>query len=595
MIFNYFRNRKLMTKLMITYILVTVIPVSVLGYIAYKQYTMSIENQVGEYIPKLLEQANININNQLNDYKSLPDALYNSSQIIEVLRKDAYQNNSALFRDEFLVNGILSRMYMTSGNSDILGVFILSKNRLFQSTKHTEINVNIEEFPSFLGEEIDLKGGTEFILPNEVDLAFEGDPPYLFMMRELRDYENQENLGTMFIAIGLNFIEQAMQGLTRDRDPTIWLTDQDGRFIYHSDRSMIGKVDAQFSHYPKINGSFRTTDWIDNDLISTYKFPTMNWYSFHRIPLHELMKDTNVVRNGTIIAFIIIVILSSVISVLLAWNVSSPIKKLTFLMKRVEKGNFKVDLPMEKKDEVGMLAKSFNSMIQEIEYLIRENYQIELKQKDAELYALQSQINPHFMYNTLETISYAVEEDDKEEVIKIVTLLGRMLRYSLNNKDKLVPISLEVSHTEDYLTIQRFRFEERIHFLLSINVDQENYMIPKFILQPVIENAIKYGLDRSRKINIEVRMKVNNDKNLLIEIADDGPGMEEAILKKIQLSLDQDPMLRDSQYGLLNVHARIKMMYGEQYGLDLESKAGIGTVVYLLLPLENNIERKGVS
>ncbi|WP_194842015.1 sensor histidine kinase [Gracilibacillus salitolerans] len=595
MIFNYFRNRKLMAKLMITYILVTVIPVSVLGYIAYKQYTMSIENQVGEYIPKLLEQANTNINNQLNDYKALPDALYNSSQVIEVLRKDAYQNNSALFRDEFLVNGTLSRMYMTSGNPDILGVFILSKNRLFQSAKQTQVNIDIENFPSFLGESIDLNGGTEFILPNQVDLEFEGDSPFLFMMRELRDYENQENLGTMFIAIRLSFIEQAMQGLTRDRSPSIWLTDQDGRFIYHSDPNMIGEIDSQFQHYPKVNGSFRTTDWMNNDLISTYKFPSMNWYSFHRIPLRELMKETNVVRNGTIIAFIIIVVLSSVISVLLAWNVSNPIKKLTSLMKRVEKGDFTVDLPMDKKDEVGMLANSFNSMIQEIEYLIRENYQIELKQKDAELYALQSQINPHFMYNTLETIAYAVEEDEKEEVIKMVTLLGRMLRYSLNNKEKLVPISLDVSHTKDYLTIQRFRFEERINFSITINVDQERYLIPKFILQPVIENAIKYGLDRSRRINIDVRIIKNKDDNLLIEIADDGPGMEESMLKKIQITLSQNPMIRDSQYGLLNVHTRIKMMYGEQYGLNIDSKAGYGTVVYLLLPLEDNLERKGVS
>ncbi|WP_058308462.1 cache domain-containing sensor histidine kinase [Gracilibacillus massiliensis] len=594
MIFKYFRNSKLMSKLMITYIILTVIPVSILGYIAYKQYTLSIENQVGEYIPKLLEQANININNQLNDYRSLPDSLYNSSDVIEVLRKDAYQNNSALFRDEFLVNNALSRMYMTNGNSDILGVFILSNNRLFQSTNKTETGFQTEEFSSFLGDTFDLNGGTDFILPNQTDLKFENNPPFLLMMRELRDYENQENLGTMFIAIRLDFIERAMKGLTADRDPSIWLTNGSGNIIYHSDSDKIGEIDTKFSQYPKVNGSFRTTNWLENDLISSYKFPSVNWYSFHKIPLRELMEDTNLVRNGTIIVFIIIVVLSTIISVLLAWNVSNPLKKLTVLMKRVEKGDFKVDLPMDKKDEIGILAKSFNSMIQEIEYLIRENYQIELKQKDAELYALQSQINPHFMYNTLETIAYAVEEEEKDEVVEMVTILGRMLRYSINNKEKTVSIHKELSHTKDYLTIQRFRFEDRIEFFIETDVDADEYVIPKFILQPVIENAIKYGLEQSIKIHIEVTIIVNELDELEIRIKDNGPGMTEAELKQIHLTLDQNPMKRMSQFGLLNVHARIKMMYGDSYGLAVNSHEGKGTTVVLHLPLDDD-RKKGVS
>ncbi|RCW69803.1 two-component system sensor histidine kinase YesM [Saliterribacillus persicus] len=593
MIFNRLRNSRLMSKLMITYFLLTVIPISVLGFVAYNQYTKSIEKQVGEYIPKLLEQANININNQLNEYRSLPDSLYNANQVIEVLRKDSYQNNSNLFRDEFLVNNYLSKMYMNSGNNDILGVFILSKNRLFTSSKADYSGFQLENFPSTYGENLDLQGRTEFILPNQSDLAFQGDPPFILMMRELRDYENQETLGTIFVAIRLTFIEQAMESLYEDQKPTIWLTNEEGVIIYHTKRDRIGTLDPRFRNYPKINGSFRTTDFNDNQLISTNKFPNMNWYSYHRIALEDLMKETNQVRNGTILVFLIFVILSSVISVILAWNVSHPLQKLARLMKRVEKGDFKVDLPINKKDEIGLLAKSFNSMIQEIEHLIKMNYQIELRQKDAELYALQSQINPHFMYNTLETIGYAVEEEEKEIVSRMVALLGRMLRYSLNNKEKVVPLKQELGHIEDYLTIQQFRFEDRIDFQIKDIVGNDSYYVPKFILQPIVENAIKYGLEANYKVRIKVMIEEGKNNKLIIKIEDNGPGIKEADLSQLNLSFKSNPMIRrDENFGLINVHARIALIYGENYGLEVESVIGKGTTVMIRLPADES-ERGG--
>src|SRR5699024_3332091 len=156
-IFNRFRNSRLMTKLMITYILLTVIPVSLLGYIAYNQYEKSIENKVGEYIPKLLEQASDNVNNQIEKFEELPNALYNSPQIIEVLRRDLYQKKSVLLRDEFLVNTYLSENFIR-GSGDILGVFILSNGRFFKSTKTDYKGFEIDDFPEPYGNNLDLQG-----------------------------------------------------------------------------------------------------------------------------------------------------------------------------------------------------------------------------------------------------------------------------------------------------------------------------------------------------------------------------------------------------------------------------------------------------
>ncbi|MFC4321445.1 cache domain-containing sensor histidine kinase [Litchfieldia salsa] len=574
-----------MTKLMITYLLLTVIPISLLGYVAYWQYTESVETQVGKYIPQLLEQSNENLTNQMNKIRQLPDILYNSPHVIEVLRKDSYQSQSSLLQDEFQLNSFLSKTYINGGNADILGVFILSKNRLFRSTKskYDGLDHQTSSFP--YGQDLEILGREEVILPYQTDLTFEGNPPFILLMRQLRDYENQETLGTMLIAVELSFLEKTLKSLNQDQEVNIWITDSTGRIIYHTIPRLIGQVDIEYPSYPRINGSFRTTGNHEHQLISRNKSIGLGWSLFHSIPLENLTKESNLVRNGTIVVFIIFVLLSAIISIILAWNVSNPLKKLAKLMNQVEQGNFSVDLSIKSKDEVGMLARSFNSMIQEINQLIKQNYQIELRQKDAELYALQSQINPHFMYNTLETIGYAIEEDDKEAVVKMVTLLGRMLRYSLNNKEKLVPISHEVMHINDYLTIQKFRFEDRIDFKFHQELDGEQYFIPKFVLQPIIENAIKYGLEQQYNCRIEIYIMMKENREVYLTIRDNGPGIDEDILIKLNESLKLDPMTRrDSKFGLINVHARVAMIFGEPFGLQVKSEHNNGTEVIVRIP-----------
>lgn len=570
---------------MITYLILTVIPISLLGYISYYQYKKSIEEQVGEYIPKILDQANENINNQLNDLKQLPELLYNSSQVIEVLRRDSFQSKSLLLKDEFLINSYLSRTYINGGNPDILGVFLYSKKRFFSSTKTSYLGFRLETSPMPYGQDIELQGREKIILPHQTDLTFKGNPPFFILMRQLRDYDNQENLGAIFIVVEITFFEKALKSLEEGQKSKLWITDQSGRIIYHTNPDLIGDLDKEFFKYPKLNGSFRTTGLKNNLLISKSKLQGSDWYLFHSITLSDLTKETDVVRNGTIIAFIVIVLLSTFISIILAWSVSNPLNQLTKLMKKVEKGNFNVDLPINTKDEVGILANSFNSMIQEINYLIKENYQIELRQKDAELYALQSQINPHFLYNTLETIGYAVEEDEKDAVIQIVTLLGRMLRYSLNNKEKLVPISLEVMHMNDYLTIQKFRFEDRIYFEIHEEIDTTQYYIPKFVLQPIIENAIKYGLEEIHTCVIEIFISKTDENQIVLKVRDNGPGIEGKVLEKLNNSLKSNPIARrDSKFGLINVHARIEMNFGEEYGLQVNSEPKKGTEVVVKIP-----------
>jgi two-component system, sensor histidine kinase YesM len=582
------KNTRLSTKLIITYILLTIIPMGLLSFLAYSEYTKSIEKQVGEYIPKLLKQANRNIENNLDEFENLPGLIYSSSDVMAVLRDQSFKNQSEMYQDQFLLESFLTNTYLDN-DSDILGAFLLSNSRAFVSTRTSYNGFDLENYSLPYGEEHALGENMEIMLPDQATLTFKGNPPYILLMKQITDFDNRKSLGTLFLAVKLSFIEKILEDLEEEENATLWIMDPSGHVIFHTDSEKIGSVMKEVKEYPILNGSFQTVENEEKTLISLSQSTEHKWILVHSIPLKFLTEDTDIVKNVTVFAFIILAIILACISIFLAWSVTKPIKRLGQIMQEVEKGNLHVSIPIHAKDEVGILAQSFNSMITKIRELIKKNDSIEIRQKDAELYALQSQINPHFMYNTLQTISMAVEDGESLTVVEMVAKLGRMLRYSLSNKDRLVPISQEVAHIQDYLMLQKYRFEERLAFDIQIELDGDHYFTPKFILQPIVENSIKYGLEKRKGLKIEVRvtqLKEQGKNDILFVIRDNGPGIGKERLEKINLDLHSDPMgKRESGFGILNVHARVMMMFGKHYELKVNSVEGEGTEITIQIPM----------
>jgi two-component system sensor histidine kinase YesM len=258
-------------------------------------------------------------------------------------------------------------------------------------------------------------------------------------------------------------------------------------------------------------------------------------------------------------------------------------------MRQVQKGDFSLagmenaDWTTMQMDEVGQLKRTFRMMIQQINELITENYSKQLTIKETQFKALQAQINPHFLYNTLESINWLAKSNGQPQISKMVESLGFLLRNSISLKEALITVEEELDIVMNYITIQRFRFEERLVFELDVPADARALLLPKLTLQPLIENSIHYALE-SMLEPCHIRIWTKREQGrLILVVEDNGPGMEEGLLEQVRKG---EAPTRGSGIGLRNIEERIILAFGEGYGVSVESEQEQGTRVSVIIPDE---------
>ena len=270
-------------------------------------------------------------------------------------------------------------------------------------------------------------------------------------------------------------------------------------------------------------------------------------------------------------------------------SVTRPIKKLCRMTEKVAEGDFTVQEKVADTDEIAVLTRSFNDMTQEIGSLV-EN--IKQQQKDlhiAETKLLQAQINPHFLYNTLDAIVWLAEENRKEEVVSMVTALSDFFRTTLSKGRDFITVKEEKSHIESYLKIQQFRYQDIMNYEIDIAGELEEFMIPKLTLQPLVENALYHGI-KNKRGGGTIWIKGNLEGNTMVfQVEDDGKGMEKEVLERLRENVHKEKGDKNIDgFGIGNVNRRIRYYYGEQYGLEIESQENNGTKITVRLAAQKN-------
>lgn len=258
-------------------------------------------------------------------------------------------------------------------------------------------------------------------------------------------------------------------------------------------------------------------------------------------------------------------------------------------MKKVESGNLDEKITIQSKDEIGELGKGFNKMTGELKKLIQAVKHEEKLKKEAEITALQLQINPHFIYNTLETINSLARKKREHEISRLIVLLGRLLRSSISSFEEKIPIKQEMNYIQNYLEIQKARMRKPLNYTLSINPEIEDYLSVKLILQPIVENAIIHGID---PLKSEGRLDIIGEtkgRNIIFTIKDNGVGIDSSTLQQInhQLRFNSKELAKyENKIGLYNVQTRIQAHYGRSYGISVDSELNNGTTVTITIPME---------
>ncbi|SKA63072.1 two-component system, sensor histidine kinase YesM [Eubacterium uniforme] len=292
----------------------------------------------------------------------------------------------------------------------------------------------------------------------------------------------------------------------------------------------------------------------------------------------EQHNRNRVVYISVLVIFLMAVMISLINIYRALRAVTEPIRRLCDMSKELSKGNFNVKTKVSSTDEIAILSESFNEMAAEIGELVED---ITEKQKDLsmlETKLLQAQINPHFLYNTLDTIVWLAEDNRNEEVVSMVTSLSEFFRSTLSKGRDFITVEEEKNHIESYLKIQQFRYQDIMDY--EINFDEEvlNYNIPKLLLQPLVENALYHGVKCKRgKSIISVSGNIE-DEYLIFVVEDDGIGMKEETLKKVRDNINGDINKHDKgSFGLANVNFRIRRYYGDDCGLYIDSEYNKGT------------------
>jgi sensor histidine kinase YesM len=328
-------------------------------------------------------------------------------------------------------------------------------------------------------------------------------------------------------------------------------------------------------------------------LISAVKSKLTGWTLCSVVPRSSLLQQIYEIRTLIIQICIICIIIAFLLSYIVTLSISRPIIKLKHSMEKIDENNLDIEYMDDMKDEVAVLGHKFNSMIKRIQNLIKTVYEAELsrkeemlKRKEAEFDALQMQINPHFLYNTLDIIRWQIFEEKNGESrgSQMLSSFADLLRLGTKRGSNLVPFGEEIAHVRAYIDVVQFDLEYQVNVTYNVNEELSMYNIPKFTLQPLIENIMVHGFTHIKDIGEIVIQAYKKDTDLYITVNDNGEGIPPDLLSELNLNINNQS-IKSKSIGLKNVNARIKLYFGEQYGLEIKSIPGKGTTAVIHIPM----------
>ena len=572
------RKTSLRGQMILSFLLVVAIAVVSFMLVSINRSSKAIKETSVGYTHQLINMVNENIDSYIENMENISQIVTKNSDVREFLMEENTADSAYLDKveEQFIT--------LKETRKDIYNIGILGhKGNALINTRYTQIN------PYVHWNQLDWYRksayGAEVTTSSHVqNLVYDEYPWVVTMSKAITNPVSGEVIGVFFVDLNYRSISDLAENMDLGQKSYVYIVDDLGNIVYHPKQQLLysGLWKEDIARVLKVTSE--EDNWeADNKLYSVTKSESTGWSVVGVTDLEEMLLGTRELVSLYYFIAACLIVLATWLAIVLTNKITSPLRNLQRSMRAAQNGQFEVEVIEDgSQNEIGDLIYSFRLMIREIEQLIERNTKEQEEKRLYELNALQAQISPHFLYNTLDSIIWMAEGNNTKDVILMTSALAKLLRKSISNDKELVTVAEEIEYTRSYLVIQKMRYRDKLEYLINMDAAIVDVEIIKLIIQPLVENAIYHGIKCKSGIGTITITAEYKHKGIMIEIIDDGAGMTKEQLEHIFDERAEDRARKS--VGVRNVHKRIQLSYGLTYGLSFQSELGRGTTVSIYLP-----------
>lgn len=587
----------LFTKSVVAFLLIGIIPLFAIGFAVNQAYANNIQNTLLNNLTQMTLYVGKNVTNIFDEMEQNTKYLYNYRTIPEYdyfyqMMQDPSITETK--RSSIITNVLRNLVYRNQYIDHVL--FLTRDGRVYSSMRSPETMLNATELHDWNRQNYCAGLKTAQIIPTHLTTYYFYSKTFDFsfsrniMNTASIQTADHDVIGTLYIDINIKYLTDIINKANFGDKHEISIIDRKQKtFVYSKYDYNIGKDIEEFNTWlPRMTENNRYLK------ASGYYFvyssiPNTDWLVVDKVPVSGIESSYKTIRNYTVFLLCVGGALLSAIYLYYSRKTNQPIQMLKKAMDRVQKGDLDIDLKIKSNDEIGLVVDGLNQMAGNLKTYINRVYLAEIKQKNAELERLRTQIQPHYLYNTLDVIRMMAITNDDQTTAQMLDSLSAQLKYLIGPSSDMVALNSEIQNIVNYFSLIRIRYDNRFSLDIQIPNDLLNVKVPRLILQPVVENAVKHGLLPKEGEGLIAIYAKNENGFFRITVMDNGIGMDEGQLKKLQALLGNSaPGYREGsvwkEIGVKNVNDRIRLIYGANYGLEISSIENMGTIVNVNLP-----------
>jgi len=601
-LYRYLRKTHIQNRLIVLFLILSLFPMLITGIYSYQKSSQAIHDKINTYSVEVVNQVAKNIEEELTRMENQTIEIAFSELVQNTLSNYEQLSEWKIYDARFRMRAEMVRKFSFSEYISDVQLFTAQGDKII-AYGDTGFTLTFKDnFRKNLLAEIQEKNGAPVWKAvdfrdelHQISRVYPENTPEksygIIIGRTIKELYEGTELGSIIIRVNENLFSDVYRNIDLGQGTEIFIVNAEGTVVStrnnnirfnekYPEAELIQKIREDAN---STNESFELAIAQEKNMTAYSPIKGVDWYVVSTIPFSYLNRETGQIAKDIMGVSLIIFLLAVFLSYIFTKSISDPLNNLVEAMNQVEEGNLEVKIDDQAQDELAEAGSNFNQMVEELKDLLEDVKEKEKQKSNLEFKALQAQINPHFLSNILNTARLLADMQNADNLENFLSSVINLLHLSMNNKEDFITVKKEVKYLKSYLNIQQFRLHNKFDVKFEIEENLMNYKIPRFLLQPVVENSIIHGISaKSGQGLIEIKGFIQNEQ-VIFTITDDGTGMSESEIENL-LNEKKDNKNQFSGIGINNVKERIELYFGREYGIEIESLKSYFTTVKIILP-----------